>query len=98
MVKDMVEIYKCKYLLPCGYCDKYNTQCKADRERVVSTPAELYKNLKEEFELHDKDTSTSICNHAWYYDSYIDDINGRTEKHVCNYCGKVKYVQTKIGI
>lgn len=27
----MTELKKCKYLLPCGYCDKYDMPCKTKK-------------------------------------------------------------------
>lgn len=50
----MVEIERCKYLLPCGYCDKYNIPCKASKKDLMR-----YYGIAEEDE--------EKCEHEWRY-------------------------------
>lgn len=96
---------ECKYRLPCNWCDKHDRQCDVVLFELEFKESK-YRHLMEKYQQDANAQSiaetnkikNAACNHAWYFDSYIDDINGRTEKHVCNYCGEVKYVQTKIGI
>lgn len=77
----MVEIERCKYLLPCGYCDKYEIPCKASREDMTN-----YYNVP----LTKEENNTFSCNHDWRFESSIINEDGCTERHRCTKCGETK--------
>lgn len=76
-----VEICRCKYLLPCGYCDKYDIPCKAKGEDMVNFyNIPLAEDIKE-------------CDHDWRFlqECYDDDNHIFLNKYFCAHCGEIKY-------
>lgn len=78
----MAEIKRCKYLLPCGYCDKYDIPCKVSREDM----ANHYYNVT----LTEKENNTFSCSHDWRLETSILNEDGYTERHHCAKCGETK--------
>lgn len=79
----MKEIKRCKYLLPCGYCDKYDIPCKASKEDMANyynTP-----NTVEETE--------NICNHDWRFECTVFNEAECIERHYCTRCGETKSIK-----
>ena len=75
----MKEIKRCKYLLPCGYCDKYDIPCKASKKDLAN-----YYNIPLAEETED------ICNHDWRFECSIINEAGCAERHRCAKCGETK--------
>jgi hypothetical protein len=77
----MIEIHRCKYLLPCGYCDKYDIPCKATDEDVSKHHALPIDNATE-------------CNHEWRFEcslcSIVDGVE-YAEIYRCPKCGMTKH-------
>lgn len=77
----MVEIERCKYLLPCGYCDKYDVPCKASKEDLAN-----YYNI----------SLTEIgCNHDWKFECHIENTARCGKRYRCAKCGETKIVEVK---
>ena len=71
------EICRCKYLLPCGYCDKYDIPCKAKKEDLFNFYNIPLEDIKE-------------CEHEWELtESSLDPIYV-TLHYVCSKCGEKK--------
>ncbi len=84
-----VEIYRCKYLLPCGYCDKYDIPCKAKKEDVYN-----FYNTPLEEDIKECDKDTNNCDHDWHYEGAgFDNSSSAYERHRCSKCGMVKEFQ-----
>ena len=75
-----VEICRCKYLLPCGYCDKYDMPCKANKEDMVNFyNISLAEDKKEE-----------ECKHEWEMTGHSIDPFNVIYHYVCSRCGEKK--------
>lgn len=66
----------CKYILPCGYCDKYDVPCKAIINDI--------KEIQNDFESYKKEH----CDHNWESILVVDQggLRRRTE-YRCSKCG-----------
>lgn len=85
------EIYRCKYLLPCSYCDKYDIPCKAKREDLVNYSV-LHGEISEEVATDIKNALN--CNHDWRYEGTgFNNSSSAYEIHRCNKCGMTKEVK-----
>lgn len=74
MVKDMAEIYKCKYLLPCGHCDKYNIICEVNK--TIKSSIKSYCDCQ-----HDWTNRCGITD---------TKANIEYSMYICSKCGDVK--------
>ena len=81
----MVEIERCKYLLPCGYCDKYDMPCKTTKEDLAKFYCVPLNT----------NTTESICNHDWRFKCSILNESGCAEQHYCAKCGEIKTFKVK---
>ena len=77
---------RCKYLLPCGVCDKYDKRCD-----VVETEVELCEaQLKQG------------CKHDWKVDKVITFPPGKTSnayrhiRRVCRKCGSFDFREEEL--
>lgn len=86
----MVEIERCKYLLPCGYCDKYDIHCKATQEDLKN-----YYNIPIVNTSHATEETENICNHNWRYKGTIMNPDGCVELYLCDKCGEIKEMPIK---
>lgn len=73
-----VEIKRCKYLLPCGYCDKYDIPCKAKKEDL--------------FNFYNVPNTEDIkkCEHKWEEVGHSVDPDYVIYHYVCSKCGEKK--------
>lgn len=76
----------CKYLLPCGRCDKYDKPCNMSIKdfknyNILSSKEELKSETK--FECNHKK-----CNHKWELSKNNSPASKRY--YVCAYCGAMK--------
>lgn len=84
----MVEIERCKYLLPCSYCDKYDIPCKASKESLANYYNIPIANIPATEET--TEDTENICNHNWRYKSTIMNPDGCVECYLCDRCGEIK--------
>lgn len=80
-----VEILRCKYLLPCGYCDKYDMPCKASKEDTVN-----FYNIPNAIE--ETKNSSNNCDHNWEY-IYTSLSYPVYEYYRCTKCGETKKME-----
>lgn len=67
---------RCKYLLPCGRCDKRGAPCDATAKQL-----EIYDSLE----------SPEECEHEWRYHG-CDTVGHSGHYYVCMKCGAMKSV------
>jgi hypothetical protein len=75
----MAEIERCKYFLPCGYCDKYDIPCKASKENLAN-----YYGISD---------VPKECEHNWQFvqQYWNSETHKFFNKYVCTECGNVEY-------
>lgn len=74
-------IEKCKYLLPCGHCDKFDRLCN------YNTPIELnheYIEGSQKVRIFDNKTD---CDHQW---SWQRSTSKGDLLYICKCCGAIK--------
>lgn len=76
---------KCKYRLPCGRCDKFDTLCDFNKDAFISKDDSIIPDPNK-------------CDHDWvltdkYNFSYTcidgEEVTFRSNKYVCNKCKSV---------
>lgn len=75
-MKEIIEKINCKYILPCGRCDRHGNVCDVFE----------YERFKEQKEQEELITLNDCCDHDWAAQG--SDIYGTY--YICNKCGSVK--------
>lgn len=77
---------KCKYRLPCGWCDRLNDKCIFEQ---VCKDIKTSKNPDNDCiqELLDTKTEMALCIHEW---EFANSINTAGYVYKCKKCGAIK--------
>lgn len=75
----------CKYMLPCGRCDKHGEPCEALINEL--------KMMQEEFEAYKK----KHCEHDWRIVGSVAGTKAQYQVFVCSKCGAQQTQKTIIG-
>ena len=81
-----IEEFKCKYLLPCGHCDKFDKKCEHNDPISVQSGSPLKVN-EHIIEVMDTQTEKAICNHEW---EPLNTVNTAGYVYRCRKCGATK--------
>ena len=85
-MKELTKEFKCKYLLPCGHCDKFDKVCDQNKPFTIKgvplTQDEDY--IKE---VLDTQTKMAICIHEW---EPMNTVNTAGYVYRCKKCGAMK--------
>ena len=85
----------CKYLLPCGHCDKFDKYCplqeqtkdkKENKRKILNEKVEPLNELPY-VQLTIDDIINAQCKHDWFYDGIDSTGNIR---YRCTKCGEIK--------
>lgn len=75
----------CKYMLPCGRCDKHGEVCEAFMNEI--------KMVQEEF----KGYKTKHCDHDWYVAGSAAGTKAKYRVLICSKCGAQQTEKTVKG-
>lgn len=81
-----IEEFKCKYLLPCGHCDKFDKVCDHNKPSTVQG-VPLTQNEDYIREVLDTEIKTAMCIHEW---EPVNSINTAGYVYRCRKCGTTK--------
>lgn len=78
-------VEECKYLLPCGLCDKTNEECEKHKQELQS----LQSYLRSKYHIF---ADNKVCEHDWVNRCGITDTKANIEysMYTCSKCGDVK--------